>query len=127
LTTSPARRRTLIPFQLDLFSPNDGFYEYSVVVTDTKQWEAKELLLFVSGRSGQENSLIQIWYEDLDSRFEDLRKKHTFWNTRLNPPYWMGSLSAFEMLSGRGKFETHDYRKKSRKNEPVGLYLFTLR
>jgi hypothetical protein len=47
-------------FQLDLFSPNDGFYEYSAVVTDTKQWEAKELLLFVSGHSGQENSLSEL-------------------------------------------------------------------
>lgn len=47
-------------FQLDLFSPNDGVYEYSAVVTDTKQWEAKELLLFVSGRSGQENSLSEL-------------------------------------------------------------------
>jgi hypothetical protein len=47
-------------FQFDLFSPNDGFYEYSAVVTDTKQWEAKELLLFVSGRSGQENSLSEL-------------------------------------------------------------------
>jgi hypothetical protein len=47
-------------FQLDLFSPNDGFYEYSAVVTDTKQWDAKELLLFVSGRSGQENSLSEL-------------------------------------------------------------------
>jgi hypothetical protein len=45
---------------LDLFSPNNGFYEYSAVVTDTKQWEAKELLLFVSGRSGQENSLSEL-------------------------------------------------------------------
>lgn len=42
------------PFQLDLFSPNNGFYEYSAVVKDTKQWEAKELLSFVSGRSDQE-------------------------------------------------------------------------
>ena len=47
-------------FQLDLFSPNDGFYEYSAVVTDTKQWDAKELLLFASGRSGQENSLSEL-------------------------------------------------------------------
>ena len=47
-------------FQLDLFFPNDGVYEYSAVVTDTKQWEAKELLLFVSGRSGQENSLSEL-------------------------------------------------------------------
>ncbi len=48
------------PFQLDLFSPNSGVYEYSAVVTDTKQWDAKELLLFVSGRSGQENSLSEL-------------------------------------------------------------------
>ena len=44
-------------FQLNLFSPNDGLYEYSAVVTESKQWDANELLLFVSGRSGQENSL----------------------------------------------------------------------
>lgn len=48
------------PCQLDLFSPNNGVYEYSAVVTDTKQWDAKELLLFVSGRSGQENSLSEL-------------------------------------------------------------------
>lgn len=47
-------------FQLDLFSPNNGVYEYSAVVTDTKQWDAKELHLFVSGRSGQENSLSEL-------------------------------------------------------------------
>jgi len=47
-------------FQLDLFTPNNGVYEYSAVVTDTKQWDAKELLLFVSGRSGQENSLSEL-------------------------------------------------------------------
>lgn len=44
-------------FQLNLFSPNNGVYEYSAVVTDTKDWDPKELLLFVSGRSGQENSI----------------------------------------------------------------------
>lgn len=47
-------------FQLNLFSPNDGLYEYSAVVTESKQWDAKELLLFVSGRSGQENSLSEL-------------------------------------------------------------------
>jgi hypothetical protein len=47
-------------FQLNLFSPNNGVYEYSAVVTDTRQWDAKELLLFVSGRSGQENSLSEL-------------------------------------------------------------------
>lgn len=44
-------------FQLNLFSPNNGIYEYSAVVTDTKKWNPKDLLLFVSGRSGQENSI----------------------------------------------------------------------
>ena len=44
-------------YQLDLFSPNTGIYEYSAVVTDTKTWNPKELLLFVSGRSGKENSI----------------------------------------------------------------------
>lgn len=44
-------------FQLSLFSPNNGIYEYSAVVTDTKEWNPKDLLLFVSGRSGQENSI----------------------------------------------------------------------
>lgn len=44
-------------FQLNLFSPNNGIYEYSAVVTDTKNWDPKELFLFVSGRSSQENSI----------------------------------------------------------------------
>jgi len=44
-------------FQLNLFSPNNGVYEYSAIVTDTKDWRPKELLLFVSGRSAQEKSI----------------------------------------------------------------------
>ena len=47
-------------FQLDLCSPNDGFYKYSAVLTYNKQWDAKELLLFVSGCSGQENSFSEL-------------------------------------------------------------------
>jgi hypothetical protein len=47
-------------YQLDLFSPNNGVYEYSAVITDTKAWQPKELLLFVSGRSGQENSISEL-------------------------------------------------------------------
>jgi hypothetical protein len=45
------------PFQLNLFSPNNGTYEYSAVVTDSKQWDPEKFLLFVSGRSSQENSI----------------------------------------------------------------------
>ena len=47
-------------YQLKLFSPNNGFYEYSAVVTDTKQWDPEELLQFVSGRGAQENSISEL-------------------------------------------------------------------
>ena len=47
-------------FQLNLFSPNNGVYEYSAVVTHSKAWKPKELLLFVSGRSGHENSIAEL-------------------------------------------------------------------
>lgn len=47
-------------FQLNLFCPNNGVYEYRAVVTDTKACKPKELLLFVSGRSGQENSIAEL-------------------------------------------------------------------
>jgi hypothetical protein len=48
------------PYQLKLFSPNNGCYEYSAVVTDTKKWNPEELLQFVSGRSAQENSISEL-------------------------------------------------------------------
>ncbi|MDY7038482.1 MAG: hypothetical protein SV375_20290, partial [Thermodesulfobacteriota bacterium] len=44
-------------FQLNLFSPNSGIYEYSAIVKDNKEWNPKELLLFISGGSGQEKSI----------------------------------------------------------------------
>jgi hypothetical protein len=50
-------KKTKKPYQLKLFSPNDGNYEYSAIATDTKKWNPKELLDFVSGRSGQEKSI----------------------------------------------------------------------
>jgi hypothetical protein len=48
------------PYQLELFSPNNGIFEYSAVVIDNKKWDPKDLLLFVSGRSGQENSISEL-------------------------------------------------------------------
>ena len=48
------------PFQLELFSPNNGTYEYSAIGVDSKQWDPEKLLLFVSGRSAQENSIGQL-------------------------------------------------------------------
>jgi hypothetical protein len=49
-----------VHYQLKLFSPDDGHYEYSAVVADNKNWDPKELLLFVSGRSAQENSISEL-------------------------------------------------------------------
>jgi hypothetical protein len=46
-----------VHYQLPLFSPDNGTYEYSAVVTDNKTWKPKDLLMFVSGRSAQENSI----------------------------------------------------------------------
>ncbi len=43
-----------------MFSPNNGIYEYSAVVTDTKVWSPEDLLLFVCGRSAQENSTSEL-------------------------------------------------------------------
>jgi hypothetical protein len=57
------RKKVLSPkkhYQLQLFSPNNGDYEYSAVATDNKNWNPKELLLFVSGRSAQENSISEL-------------------------------------------------------------------
>ena len=47
-------------YQLQLFSPNNGNYEYTAVVTDNKTWKPKDLLLFVCGRSAQENSISEL-------------------------------------------------------------------
>jgi len=54
------RRNFERPYQLPLFSPNNGVYEYSAVVTDNKNWDPKQLRLFVSGRSAQENSISEL-------------------------------------------------------------------
>lgn len=47
-------------YQLDLFSPNNGVYEYSAIVTDSKEWKAKSLLAYMCGRSAQENSISEL-------------------------------------------------------------------
>lgn len=49
-----------VHYQLKLFSPDDGNYEYSAIVTDNKNWAPKELLLFVCGRSAQKNSISEL-------------------------------------------------------------------
>lgn len=53
-------RESKKPYQLKLFSPNNGVYQYSAIVTHTKDWEPEDLLSFVSGRSAQENSISEL-------------------------------------------------------------------
>ncbi len=53
-------KKTKVHYQLQLFSPDNGNYEYSAVVTDNKTWKPKDLLLFVCGRSAQENSISEL-------------------------------------------------------------------
>ena len=53
-------KKPKVHYQLQLFSPDNGKYEYSAVVTDNKTWKPKDLLMFVSGRSAQENSISEL-------------------------------------------------------------------
>lgn len=53
-------KKPKVHYQLKLFSPDDGNYEYSAVVTDNNKWAPKDLLLFISGRSAQENSISEL-------------------------------------------------------------------
>ena len=53
-------KKPKVHYQLRLFSPDNGNYEYSAVVTDNKTWKPKDLLMFVSGRSAQENSISEL-------------------------------------------------------------------
>ena len=50
-------KKTDKPFQLQLFSPNNGIYEYSAIVTGSKSWQPENLVSFVAGRSAQETSI----------------------------------------------------------------------
>ena len=43
--------------QFDLFHPNNGVYEFMAILTDSTEWDPAELLAFMNGRSGHENSL----------------------------------------------------------------------
>lgn len=47
-------------YQLKLFSPDNGRYEYSAVVTESKNWAPDDLLAFIAGRSAQENSISEL-------------------------------------------------------------------
>lgn len=47
-------------YQLKLFSPDNGQFEYSAVVTESKNWAPDDLLSFMAGRSAQENSISEL-------------------------------------------------------------------
>jgi hypothetical protein len=47
-------------FESNLFSANNGVYDYSAVVTDIKDRKLQDLLLFLSGRGAWGNSIGKI-------------------------------------------------------------------
>ena len=53
------RHRTKRPFQLDLFDPDDGYYEYSAV-TSNLDYTLRNLWHFMAGRGGHEKTIAQL-------------------------------------------------------------------
>jgi hypothetical protein len=53
------QHRTAKNFQLDLFSPDDGHYEYSAIATN-KTLNAQSLWQFAAGRGAQEKTLAEL-------------------------------------------------------------------
>ena len=53
------RHRTPKNFQLDLFSPDDGYFEYSAVATN-KSLTVQRLWYFAAGRGGQEKTFAEL-------------------------------------------------------------------
>jgi hypothetical protein len=53
------RHRTKRPFQLDLFDPDDGYYEYSAV-TSNLDYSLRNLWHFMAGRGGHEKTIAQL-------------------------------------------------------------------
>ena len=53
------RHRTAKNFQLDLFSPDDGYFEYSAVATN-KSLTVQRLWYFAAGRGGQEKTFAEL-------------------------------------------------------------------
>ena len=51
--------RTAKNFQLDLFSPDDGYFEYSAVATN-KSLTVQRLWYFAAGRGGQEKTFAEL-------------------------------------------------------------------
>ena len=53
------RHRTAKNFQLDLFSPDDGYFEYSAVATN-KSLTVQRLWYFAAGRGAQEKTFAEL-------------------------------------------------------------------
>jgi hypothetical protein len=53
------RHRSPRNYQLDLFDPNDGYFEYSAVAT-SKSLSIKNVWAFISGRGGHEKTLSEL-------------------------------------------------------------------
>jgi len=109
-------------FQLDLFCPNNGVYEYSCIVTNLSNWDEGELFNFMSGRSAQENSIGEL---KSDFHFDHLVGK----SYQANSANLQFSQMAYNLMvsmqidSGLAK-EKKQTEKKTRLYKPMKMKTF---
>jgi len=99
-------------FQLELFSPDNGIYEYSCIVTGHTSWDEKDPLDFMCGRSAQENSISEL--KD-DFQFDHLLGK----SYQANSANLQLSQIAYNLMISMQIDSGLAKRKKATKNIPV--------
>lgn len=110
------------PYQLQLFSPNDGNYEYSAIVTETKKWKPEKLLEFVSGRSAQEKSIGEL---KTHFAFDHIPTNTYQANSAYMQMSQMAYNSAISMQSSMGLSKNHKPNsKRTRKQRTMGWNTF---
>ena len=98
-------------FQLDLFDPADGYYEYSAVATN-KTLNGRNLWAFMNGRGSHEKA-----YAELKSgfAFDTVPTSHY----GANSAWQVLSVLAFNLMKGFQVATTASLRSKSRKRRAV--------
>jgi hypothetical protein len=102
--------RTRKNYQLDLFDPSDGHFEYSAVATN-KTLNGKNLWLFMNGRGGHEKA-----YGELKSgfAFDCVPSSHY----GANSAWQVFSVLAFNLMKSFQIATTSSARRASRKRRP---------
>jgi hypothetical protein len=110
------------PYQLQLFSPNNGTYEYSAIVTGTKKWKPEHLLDFVSGRSAQEKSIGEL---KTHFAFDHIPTNTYQANSAYMQISQMAYNSAISMQSSMGLSKNHKPNsKRTRRQRTMGWNTF---